>query len=327
MKKNEHKIIPFPHLSELLMKKGMEAMEDKNYKDAYRYFDQGIQIEPEHEDINIGLALSLVELGRYQEAKEIVKRMMDQGIGEYFHVINIYLMILLQLNEHEEIIAVIEALFDEDQVPPERVESLENLLAMSKRIAGQQEDSSQPSPTEGLPIDEEEVLRILESGTIEEQLYILSSLSNQNIRPWADALCQYLIEEKHPFLKTLVLSLLREQEVNRMIEMEKFGQRWTVNIEDLPKVEETRFLTELQKELSEKLEHNDPIMYDQALEMVKRHNILLYPLNIDHLSIWGEAYERLVKEAYGLVWDEPDEEIAGILEEIRSLEGITFPVI
>jgi len=327
MKKNEQKIIPFPHLSELLMKKGMEAMEDKNYKDAYRYFDQGIQIEPEHEDINIGLALSLVELGRYQEAKEIVKRMMDQGIGEYFHVINIYLMILLQLNEHEEIIAVIEALFDEDQVPTERVESLENLLAMSKRIAGQQEDSSQPSPTEGLPIDEEEVLRILESGTIEEQLYILSSLSNQNIRPWADSLSQYLIEEKHPFLKTLVLSLLREQEVNRMIEMEKFGQRWTVNIEDLPKVEETRFLTELQKELSEKLEHNDPIMYDQALEMVKRHNILLYPLNIDHLSIWGEAYERLVKEAYGLVWDEPDEEIAGILEEIRSLEGITFPVI
>jgi pentatricopeptide repeat protein len=191
MKKNEQKIIPFPHLSELLMKKGMEAMEDKNYKDAYRYFDQGIQIEPEHEDINIGLALSLVELGRYQEAKEIVKRMMDQGIGEYFHVINIYLMILLQLNEHEEIIAVIEALFDEDQVPPERVESLENLLAMSKRIAGQQEDSSQPSPTEGLPIDEEEVLRILESGTIEEQLYILSSLSNQNIRPWADSLSQY----------------------------------------------------------------------------------------------------------------------------------------
>ena len=327
MKKNDHKIIPFPHLSELLMKKGMEAMEDKNYKDAYRYFDQGIQIEPEHEDINIGLALSLVELGRYQEAKEIVKRMMDQGIGEYFHVINIYLMILLQLNEHEEIIAVIEALFDEDQVPPERVESLENLLAMSKRIAGQQEDSSQPSPTEGLPIDEEEVLRILESGTIEEQLYILSSLSNQNIRPWADSLSQYLIEEKHPFLKTLALSLLREQEVNRTIEMDKFGQRWTVNIEDLPKVEETRFLTELQKELSEKLEHNDPIMYDQALEMVKRHNILLYPLNIDHLSIWGEAYERLVKEAYGLVLDEPDEEIAGILEEIRSLEGITFPVI
>lgn len=327
MKKNEHKVIPFPHLGELLMKKGMEAMEEKNYKEAYRYFDQGIQIEPDHEDINIGLALSLVELGRYQEAKVIVKRMMEQGIGDYFHVINIYLMILLQLNEHGEIIHVIEALFDEQQIPPERVESLENLLAMSKRIVGQQTDPSQPSQTEGLPIDETEVLRILENGTIEEQLYILSSLSNQNIRPWTDVLCQYLIEEKHPFLKTLALSLLREQEVNKTVELDKFGQRWTVDIEDLPKVEETEFLKMLQKELSEKLEHNDPIMYEQAMEMVKRHNILLYPLNIDHLSIWGEAYERLVKEAYGLVWDEPDEEISGILEEIRKLEGITFPVI
>ena len=84
---------------------------------------------------------------------------------------------------------------------------------------------------------------------------------------------------------------------------------------------------ELQRELSEKLEHNDPIMYEQAMEMVKRHNILLYPLNIDHLSIWGKAYERLVEEAYGLVSDEPDEEIKGILEEIRNLESITFPVI
>lgn len=327
MKNNEQKIIPFPHLSELLMKKGMEAMEEKNYKEAYRYFDQGIQIEPEHEDINIGLALSLVELGRYQEAKVIVKRMMDQGIGHYFHVINIYLMILLQLNEHAEIIMVIEALFEEDQVPADRVESLENLLEMSKRIVGQQGDSSQPLQPEGPLIDEEEALQILDHGTIEEQLYILSSLSNQNVRPWADALCQYLIEEKHPFLKTLVLSLLREQEINRTVELDKFGQKWTVRIEDLPKVEETKFLIELQKDLSEKLEHNDPIMYDQAMEMVKRHNILLYPLNVDHLSIWGAAYERLIKEAYGLVWDEPDEQITGVLEEIRSLESITFPVI
>lgn len=327
MKKNEHKVIPFPHLGELLMKKGMEAMEDKNYKEAYRFFDQGSQMEPDHEDINIGLALSLVELGRYQEAKVIIKRMMDQGIGDYFHVINIYLMILLQLNEHKEIIAVIEALFEEQQVPSDRAESLENLLAMSKRIVGQQEDLSQPSQAEGLPIDEAEVLRILEDGTIEEQLYILSSLSNQNIRPWADVLCQYLIEERHPFLKTLALTLLREQEVARTVELNKFGERWMVNIEELPQVEETEFLKILQNELSEKLEHNDPIMYEQAMEMVKRHNILLYPLNIDHLSIWGEAYERVVKEAYGLVWEEPAEEISEILEEIRKLESITFPVI
>lgn len=327
--KNE-KVIPFPNLAQLLLKKGMQAMEEKKFKHAREFFGQAYDLEPDDEDINIGLALSLVQLGNYQDAKAIVKKMMGNGIGEYFHVINIYLMILLQLNEHREIISVVEALLEEDQVPAGKVESLEHLLAMSKRIVeqgGEQEQEYKEPNDETILIQEEELTNILENGTEEEQFFMLSSLSGQNIRPWVGLLCQFLIEERHPFLKTFALTLLIEQEVDRVVEVDKFGQTLTVNVMDLPSIEQTLFLSEIHKELSERLENNNPIMFEQALEMVKRHNILLYPMNITNLGDWSEAYFRIVSEAYGLQMKEPNSSVNTIIEEIRNLERMTFPVI
>ncbi len=330
--RKDEKVIPFPNLAQLLLKKGMQAMEEKKFKNARELFGQAYELEPEDEDINIGLALSLVELGNYQDAKAIVNKMMGNGIGEYFHVINIYLMILLQLNEHREIISVVEALLEENQVPEGRVESLEHLLAMSKRIVeqGSEQEYSDDFPefkVESPQIQEEEIKVILETGTMQEQFFMLSSLAGQNIRPWVGLLCQYLIEEKHPFLKTFTLSILKEQEVDKIVEVDKFGQTITVNIVDLPIVEETHFLSDIHKTLRDRLENNNPIMFEQAMEMVKRHNILLYPLNIPNLEGWAEGYYRIVSEAYGIDLKEPDERINIIIEEIRNLEGMTFPVI
>ena len=140
-------------------------------------------------------------------------------------------------------------------------------------------------------------------------------------------LCQYLIEEKHPFLKTFALSILKEQEVDRRVEVDKFGQTLTVNVMDIPSVEDTRFLSDIHKNLRDKLEHLNPIMLEQAMEMVKRHNILLYPLNISNPDIWSEAYYRLISEAYGIDLKDADESVNSIIEEIRNLERMTFPVI
>ena len=332
--KKDEKVIPFPNLSQLLLKKGMQAMEEKKFKQARELFNQAYELEPEDEDINVGLALSLVELGNYQDAKAIVKKMMGNGIGEYFHVINIYLMILLQLNEHWEIISVVEALLEENQVPAAKVESLEHLLAMSKRIV--ENGSEQKLDDEHIDVEvksetpkiqEEELRQVLENGSMEEQFFILSSLAGQNIRPWVGMLCQYLIEEKHPFLKTFALSILKEQEVDRRVEVDKFGQTLTVNVMDLPSVEDTRFLSDIHKNLRDKLEHLNPIMLEQAMDMVKRHNILLYPLNISNPDIWSEAYYRLISEAYGIDLKDVDESVNSIIEEIRNLERMTFPLI
>ena len=328
----DEKIIPFPNLAQLLLKKGMQAMEEKKFKLACELFGQAYELEPEDEDVNIGLALSLVELGSYQDAKVIVKKMMGNGIGEYFQVINIYLMILLQLNEHREIISVVEALLEENQVPEDRVESLGHLLTMSKRIVEQgseQEDFIEDTEIKkDIPlIEEEKLVQVLQNGTMEEQFFMLSSLAGQNIRPWVGQLCQFLIEERHPFLKTFALSILKEQEVDREIEVDKFDHIVKIHIKELPNVEETQFLSGIHKNLRNRLENQNPIMYEQAMEMVKRHNILLYPLNISHPEDWAEAYYRIVSEAYGIELRKPVERVNVIIEKIRQLEGMTFPVI
>lgn len=321
------KIIPFPNLAELLQKKGMEAMEEKNFKQASTYFAEAYDLKPDNEDINIGLALSLVEIGDYQEAKTLVKEMMGKGIGDYFHVINIYLMILLQLNEHKEIVTVVEALLEENQVPANRVESLQHLLNMSKRIVDQGDEESNNYQSGFNPISNDELNEVLDSGSIEEQLFILSSLTKQNIRPWVERLSHYLIEDKHPFLKTIVLNLLSEQDVDTTVTVEKLGQTISVSVNELPKVEESPFILEVEKELSRLLEDNNPIMFEQALEMAKRHNILLYPLVISNPADWANAYHYIILEAYHMDEEDPEEHIRPIMQQIRELEGISFPVI
>lgn len=59
--------------------------------------------------------------------------MLNKGIGDYFQLINIYLMVLLQLGEHQEMVTTIELLFEESQIPFDKEEHFEKMLQFSKR--------------------------------------------------------------------------------------------------------------------------------------------------------------------------------------------------
>ena len=51
------------------------------------------------------------------EARELCHELLRMGIGDYFQIMSIYLMVLLQLSEHEEMVETIELLFQENQIP------------------------------------------------------------------------------------------------------------------------------------------------------------------------------------------------------------------
>ena len=59
--------------------------------------------------------------------------MLNKDIGDYFQLINIYLMVLLQLSEHQEMVTTIELLFEESQIPFDKEEHFEKMLQFSKR--------------------------------------------------------------------------------------------------------------------------------------------------------------------------------------------------
>ena len=80
---------------------------------------------------------------QYEEARELCDELLRKGIGDYFQIISIYLMVLLQLSEHKEMIETIELLFQENQIPFDKIEHFEKMLNFSKKVLEERKNSNE----------------------------------------------------------------------------------------------------------------------------------------------------------------------------------------
>ncbi|MDV2687547.1 tetratricopeptide repeat protein, partial [Alkalihalophilus lindianensis] len=74
----------------------------------------------------------------------------------------------------------IEALLDEKEVPPEKYEHFLTILQFSRKMAAHHEESAEPSPTN----DGNQELGLLSDNNLNDQLLLVSSLADKNIRPF-----------------------------------------------------------------------------------------------------------------------------------------------
>lgn len=100
--KKNSKIIPFPNVKERLVHKGMGALKEKNYHEALRLFSEAKRYDDEESDIYLGMAICLLEIGELEEAKGICEKMLKEGHGHYFTVLQVYMTILIQLRQYEK---------------------------------------------------------------------------------------------------------------------------------------------------------------------------------------------------------------------------------
>ncbi|MFD2681476.1 tetratricopeptide repeat protein [Bacillus seohaeanensis] len=329
-KDNKRKIVYFPRLKERLLEKGVQALEEGKYGESTELLSQAYQLEPHNPDVSTALVLSLYENKNYHEAKDICKEMLLEGIGDYFEVIDMYLMILIQLNEHQEVVHTIHALFDEREVPFEKEEHFEKLLSFSEKVIKGKEEPLKVTESEN-------GLSILTGKSLEEQTLILAQLVNQNIRPYVKELLSFLQDNTaHHFLQTMILNVLREHGLSEKVTVAKGEKQTEVIPSKLHDVFETAFFINTSKWLEEFLSHQSPTLYEQAMEIFKRHSFLLYPFEIDSdYKRIGVAYAYYVASLYedrqvqqeldGLVDNQKD--LHTVLEKIEELERVSSPTI
>jgi tetratricopeptide (TPR) repeat protein len=327
-KDDKHKIVYFPRLKERLLEKGVQALEEGKYGESTELLSQAYQLEPHNPDVSTALVLSLYENKNYFEAKDICKEMLLEGIGDYFEVIDMYLMILIQLNEHQEVVHTIHALFDEKEVPFEKEEHFEKLLSFSEKvIKGKEEPLKVAESNNGVSV--------LTGKSLEEQTLILAQLVNQNIRPYVKEMLSFLQDNTaHHFLQTMILNVLREHGLSEEVTVAKGEKQTEVIPSELHDVFETAFFINTSKWLEEFLSHQSPTLYEQAMEIFKRHSFLLYPFEIDpDYKKIGLAYAYYVASLYedrqvqqeldGLV--DNQEDLHTVLEKIEELERVSSP--
>ncbi|MFJ7753291.1 tetratricopeptide repeat protein [Peribacillus muralis] len=336
-KAGESRIIAFPNLGERLKAKGLDELENRNFKAAAQLFSQAMEYEPEDDEVCMGLVVSLVELEFYEESKELCREMLNKGIGDYFQLINIHLMVLLQLGEHQEMVTTIELLFDENQIPFDKEEQFEKMLQFSKRaIEDKKEEEDRQNEQISAELQED---GLFEGKTDSEMFLVISKLTHINIRPFIPQIEQFLQkDEGHPFFKTMLLNILTEQEYNEEVSIKKFDEGKAVLPTELKSMKETDFYKTITSLTEAKISQENPSLFEMVHSLIERHSFLLYPFEPEGEGIpsWAGAYHALAEEymagevSVGNIagfYHAKEEAVADILSYLKELEEISYPII
>ncbi|MEW9051660.1 MAG: tetratricopeptide repeat protein [Neobacillus sp.] len=338
MKKRERpkkidNVIFLPGIEKRLTDKGLESLHNKRFREAIHYLEEAREHDPENDDILVGLVLAYFEAGAFQKAKVLANDMLLKGIGDYYQMVDLYLTVLVQLHEYNEIALTIEALLEEREIPPEKQDHFLTLLQFSRRMAENSKVEKEFEEEE----PESKTLNLFALKDLNEQMLTISNLAEKNIRPYINEIKDYLAsEEGHPFLKTMLLSLLKEQEYDKEVMVKKFNLEVTVVPTEMEDFKMQQRLLEIEKLLEDRVESSDPVLFENIKGILERTFFISYPADLDPQAseAWAAAYHLLAQEYFGI---EPDldffseeyqassENIEQALAKIKELEEISYP--
>ena len=316
MKKREkgkrgEKVVQFPDLDKRLLDKGLDSLQSKQYKAAVDYLQQAAEISEENEEIHIALVLAYFESGALTEAKEQSEFMLQSGIGEYIQVVDMYLMILIELHQYQEIITFIECLLEEKEVPKEKYEHFSRILEFCRRM---DQPPVEEKVEEDIIAEPLQLQKIIEQ---KDQLIIAGQLADKNIVPFIEEILSYLrSKEGQPFFKSLLINVLKQHLYNKETTVEKMGRTEKFVPAELPGIDDFPQQKRIESIIRKLIEHEDPILFEHTKGLAQRHFFMIYPFEMrpyeDHLLAAG--YHLLASEYLGL-------EIS--LEEVTHLYEIS----
>ncbi|WP_102263767.1 tetratricopeptide repeat protein [Mesobacillus jeotgali] len=331
------KVILFPGLEKRLLEKGLDYLKQHKYRDAIQFLEQALEHDPENSDVYVGLVLANYEAGNTHQAKELVAEMLRSGLGDYIQVIDMYLMILVQLNEYSEVVATIEALLEEREIPAERHEHFITMLEFGRRMLNGETDAEPIESFEEEP--EEDELNLFEYKNPNDQVMVAAGLAKVNIRPYIIKIREYVAsEDGHPFLKTMLLNILKEQEYAEELHVHKFSWTEDFNPVNLPELKDYIEDSGVIQLLSREIENDDPVLFENVQSLIERYFFLVYPFKLPagQAAAWAAACHFIANEYYGFedslesfaeIYNSQVEETEQVLGFIRELEEISYPII
>lgn len=296
--KKQRKIIPFPNLSERLVDKGLEALKNKQFKEALSLFNEVRELGEERAEIHLGIALCLMELGELEEAKAVCRRMLHEDIGDYFTVLQVYLTIMIQLRQYGEVQQTIEAVLEENHLPHDQAEHFYKLLDFSRKM-------NEVEELHALEDEEDEELteprNLLEN--INQQVAYIQSLKDRNVSRHMIQLQSILKDARsHPVVQSMILHLLIENEVAKEVKIVKFGKTMSLIPAELEDLSELPFTKKVLNLLDDSLGAENPSLFEAVKELWIRHLYVLFPFLPEpaEANLWAAALHYVGYEMHGI---------------------------
>lgn len=347
MKKNgDEKIILFPNVERRLAEKGIEALQGKNFREAVELLEQAYEFDPDNTDVMAALLLAYFEAGAFRKAKELCSEMILTDAGDYFQLTEMYLSILIQLHEYKEITDVLEALFEEREVPAAKREHFQTILQFCKRMAENEPsqkyvfdlDDPQPETEESAEIRPGE-LDFFNITDLKEQVVLAGKLASQPVGPLLPDIAAFLeADTGHPFLKTMLLNVLKEQQFDKPMTVKKFGEQLIVRPAELPELHLIPIEVKTVRLLEEELMHSEPVLLESVLSLVHRHYMAVYPFELKPGSpaAWAAAFHFIALAYLGSapemveiaeIYQAEEGDVQKAVKWIEKVEEISYPII
>jgi len=335
MKKDKYNnIIPFPNLEKRLLNKGMDALNEKRYKDALQIFKQFTAHYTDYPEVEVGIVVCLLELGLYEDAKEKCEWLLQHDIGDYFYVMQIYITVLIQLSEYDKVVSILEALFEEEKVPSTHAGELFHLLEFARKSSGQHfgiPDRNQTSANVQM------LGAQLVNGNYNEQLHAIQLLrSERTISEIIEDLRTILADrEAHPIIQSMVLQLMMEKEMQDIVVVTKFGKTMKVNPSTVVNIFDQPFTIQVLNKLEDMLSHENPTLYESVKELWERFLLVLFPFQPQPLDVmvWAGALHKSGYQFFGIditndeledIYNVSVKKIEKACDEILEMEKISM---
>lgn len=319
--KKEKKIIAFPGMVERLLVQAEMHVDQYEYKKAVELLEQAFQHE-EPDAQYLGMyAYCLYEIKQYEQSKIACETLLEQNPPHYFEVMELYLTVCMQLKQFKQVEKLIESMKKERIIPPEQQEKFDRLQALNANVSQlkeQQEKLEEPVNKDEW-FEVETFIRLAK----EEQLIVIQQLTERNIRPITNELVNILQHEQtHPFVKSLILILLVEQEVSAQVTLSKFGETVVVDTKSLPLPTSMPKFIALTEELYDVFEQ-EPSTLEMVQFMLSKHAIVMYPFDyLDYeLDDLVQGYIDFVRLMFGEM-RESDVELQHFLHELEKLSDM-----
>ncbi len=311
----------FPGAVERLLSQAHSYAENYQYDLANTTFEEALKYSEGDEMTLSVYAYSLYEAKDFEKAKEICERLLAIGPSMYFEVMELYLTISMQLRQFKQVEKIIESLVEEDAIPDDQLEKFERLRKLNAEIAENKQHLEESFSNEPPLAESDFSLEHFLSKPPNEQLMLVHELTLANIRPIAQSLKQIIeYDETHPFIKSLLLILLVEQEVVMEITIRKFGLSQIVNPAELKLPTRLPHFQNVSAIIGGKLEQ-EPSTLELVQYLISKHAIVTYPFEWLHYEDEDVAasYIDYVNTMFGKVQEMDDE----IIEFLQTLEKLT----
>ncbi|WP_416827561.1 hypothetical protein [Ectobacillus polymachus] len=301
MNENEKKLVLFPNLADRLRDKGFDALHAKQFEEALPFLNQLLMYDLHDEHSEFAAVVCLIELHEWKEAKVRCKDLLDASDELKTDVEDLFITILVQLHDFNAVVKEVERLLEEDTISEERQKKLSALYAFAQKML--QEETQLP--------DEPEYKKVFEGKDVVKQIRALEQLRERGTIQAFSFLRSFLQQEdQHPYIKSMIIHMMMEFEVDEEVVVVKYGRSVTVKPKELLSERESPFSIEVLRQVENRMGQDNPTMLQAVEEYWHQMLAILFPLipTPEDECLWAAALQKIGEERFFMHCD--DDKIA-----------------